>query len=110
MKAIKILLACIAVLAVVSCGRYFLHESRARSAYESAKLGQSEAIILEKLGPPDQVLACGKHLWWNGDQADPPRNEGQCKKWVRYNFLLQAFAFGYSSEGKLVSRYVYTSE
>jgi hypothetical protein len=110
MKVIKAFALGVLVLTVGSCGYYLIREGRARSAYESAQVGQNESVILEKLGPPDQALECGEYLWWNGDQANPPRNEGQCKKWVRYNFFLHAFAFGYSSEGALVSRYVYHSE
>ena len=110
MRVAKAFVLIVLVLAVGSCGHYLIGEDRARSAYQSAQLGQSESVILERLGPPDQVLECGEYIWWNGDQANPPKNEGQCKKWVRYNFFLHAFAFGYSSEGALVSRYVYSSE
>ena len=110
MKVAKALILGAIVLVVGSCGCYLIREGRAKSAYESAQVGQSESVILEALGPPDQVLECGEYLWWNGDQANPPRNHGECKKWVRYNFILHAFAFGYSREGALVSRYVYRSE
>jgi hypothetical protein len=109
-RSVKVLLFCLTVLLAGGVGRYFLREARASSTYASAQLGQSEASVLESLGPPDEVLKCGEYLWWNGDQANPPRNEGQCKRWVRYNFFLHAFAFGYSSDGKLVSRYEYSSE
>src|SRR5262245_6243754 len=104
-RSAKILALTVLVLAVGSCGQYLIREGRARSAYNSAQLGQSESVILNRLGPPDQVLECGEYIGWNGDQSNPPKNEGQCKKWVRYNFFLHAFAFGYSSEGALVSRY-----
>jgi hypothetical protein len=73
-------------------------------------MGQSEASIVERLGPPDEVLKCGEYLGWNADQTNPRANTGQCKKWVRYNVFVHAFAFGYSSEGKLVSRYKFSSE
>jgi hypothetical protein len=91
-------------------GRYLFLEARADSTYTNAQVGDAEEAIVTKLGVPDQVLPCGKYLWWNGDQENPPRNIGQCKKWVRYNFFLHAFAFGYSSDGTLVSRYEYSSE
>jgi hypothetical protein len=110
MRVVKLILICFVVVLVGSCARYLVRESRASSAYESAQLGQSEASIVERLGPPDEVLTCGEYLWWNGDQANPATNNGQCKKWVRYNFFVHAFAFGYSSDGKLVSRYEYSSE
>lgn len=98
------------LLAAVATGWYLLRESRAASAYQQATLEQSESHILGALGQPDEVLPCGEYLWWNGDQANPPRNDGRCVKWVRYNFFLHAFAFGYSAEGKLISRYEYFLE
>jgi hypothetical protein len=97
-------------LAVAASGLYLLRESRATSTYQQATLEQSESHILAALGKPDEVSPCGEYLWWNGDQASPPRNDGRCVKWVRYNFFLHAIAFGYSAEGKLVSRYEYFSE
>jgi hypothetical protein len=110
MRVVKIVLACL-VAAPVGIGiHYLVREHRASSAYDRARLGQDEASVVKQLGPPDQVLDCGQYLWWNGDQANPQKNEGQCKKWVRYNFFLHAFAFGYSSDSKLVSRYEYSSE
>ena len=90
--------------------RYWLRESRAASTYEHATLEQNEAQIIAKAGAPDEVLKCGEYLWWNGDQANPPKNDGRCVKWVRYNFFLHTFAFGYSADGRLVSRYEYFSE
>ena len=110
MRVVKVILLCFVVFLVGSCGRYLVRESRTSSTYDSVQLGQNEASIVERLGPPDEVLKCGEYLWWNGDQANPPSNNGQCKKWVRYNFFLHAFAFGYSSDGMLVSRYEYSSE
>jgi hypothetical protein len=89
---------------------YWSPESRAASAYESAFLGQEEAAVVAKAGTPAAVGPCGEYLWWNGDQENPPKNDGKCVKWVRYNFFLHAFAFGYSADGKLVSRYEYFSE
>jgi len=89
---------------------YGSREARSARAYEHAVLGQSEAEIVHMIGEPDEVLPCGEFLWWDGDRADPPRNDGRCQKWVRYNFFLHAFAFGYSADGHLVSRYEYFSE
>ncbi len=97
------------VLAVLS-GRYLYREAHTEATFTNAERGQSEVAILSSIGAPDEVLPCGEYLWWSGDQTNPPRNAGQCKKWVRYNFFLHAFAFGYSAEGKLVSRFEYSSE
>ncbi len=110
MRIVKPIIICFVLVLVGSCARYLVRESRTSSAFESAQLGQSEASIVERLGKPDEVLKCGDYLWWNGDQVNPKANTGQCKKWVRYNFFEHAFAFGYSSDGKLVSRYEYSSE
>ena len=96
--------------ALAAPGWYLLRESRAASTYQQAALDQSESQIVAALGEPDEVLPCGEYLWWNGDQANPSQNDGRCVKWTRYNFFLHAFAFGYSAEGKLVSRYEYFSE
>lgn len=89
---------------------YWSPESRAAAAYEGALLGQEEVAIVSKAGPPDSIEPCGEYLWWNGDQMNPPKNDGRCVKWVRYNFFLHAYAFGYSQDGTLVSRYKYSSE
>ncbi len=101
---------CLVVLGTRAWIQYLLHEARADSAYTHAQIGQTEASIVAKLGAPDEVLPCGEYLWWNENQANPPQNKGQCKKWVRYNFFVHAFAFGYSSDGMLVSRFEYGSE
>lgn len=109
-RAVKALGILLALFLLVEWGWYLFREAQASSAYASAALGQDEGIVIGKLGKPDKVQQCGEHLWWNGDQANPPKNDGQCSKWVRYNFFLHAFAFGYSAGGKLVSRYEYSSE
>jgi hypothetical protein len=88
----------------------FSREPRVEEAYKSSTIGEPEAVIVAKIGEPDEALPCGKYLWWNGDQANPKPNDGRYIKWVRYNFFLHAIAFGYSTEGKLVSRYNYHSK
>ena len=88
----------------------FYGDRRASQVYARAVKGQSEASILETLGRPDAEMPCGQFLWWDGDTANPKSNSGQCVRWVRYNYFLSAWAFGYSHDGKLVSRYHYVSE
>lgn len=95
---------------VTIAGHYLFREHRADSVFQNATLGEAEVQIVDRLGKPDETLPCGPYLWWNGDQFNPPKNDGRCRKWVRYNFILHAFAFGYSVDGKLVSRYEYSSE
>lgn len=109
-KIIGIPATFLALALIGSCGRYLIRESRASAMYENIQRGENEAIVVKQLGSPDQVLECGEYLWWGGDQDNLPKNDGRCKKWVRYNFFLHAFAFGYSSDGKLVSKYEYSSE
>lgn len=109
-KALKLFSVCILCAIALLWGRYLFREARASHAFTHAQRGEAESTIVARLGAPDQVLPCGKYLWWNGDQLNPPPNNGQCKKWVRYNFFLHAFAFGYSEQGLLVSRYEYSSE
>jgi hypothetical protein len=105
--SLAIVLICVALIVY---WLKFSRESRAEEAYESATLGGPESGIVAKVGEPDEVLPCGKYLWWNGDQANPEPNDGRCVKWVRYNFFLHAIAFGYSADGKPVYRYHYQSE
>jgi hypothetical protein len=84
--------------------------SRVDTVFRQAVRGQSEASIVAKLGPPDKAEACGTHLSWDGDTENPRPNNGSCVKWARYDFFLTAWAFGYTRDGKLVSRYNYQSE
>jgi len=109
-RGIKLLIVTLVLLPAAAWSYYLVREARADSTFRNAELGQSEAEILARLGQPDEVLSCGEYLWWSGDQANPQKNDGRCKKWVRYNFFLHAFAFGYSGDSKLVSRYEYSSE
>jgi hypothetical protein len=69
MLVVKLVLICLLVVLVGSCARYLVRETRANSVFDSAKLGQSEASVVQQLGPPDEVLKCGEYLWWNGDQG-----------------------------------------
>lgn len=88
----------------------FYSDSRAGEVYEASTRGDPEARIVGRLGEPDRIEACPDHLSWNGDQFDPPPNNGQCVKWSSYSHFLSRWAFGYSAAGKLVSRYHYVSE
>ncbi len=87
----------------------FYSDSYTGKVYANAYHGQLEASIVHTLGSPDEELPCGQYLWWDGDTANPEHNHGVCVKWVRYNYFLGGWAFGYSSAGKLVSRYHYAS-
>ena len=106
-----------AFAAILALGAGVLHldfrSQRAKDVsrlYDQAIIGQPESLFLAELGAPDQALPCGEFLWWDGDTANPRKNDGRCVKWVRYNFFLSAYGFGFSQDGKLVSRYNYISE
>jgi hypothetical protein len=87
---------------------YRLHN--VESVFWSASKNMLRTEIENSLGKPDSVDSCGENLWWGGDQSNPPKNNGECAFWVRYNFFLEAYAFGYSSTGHLTSKYRYFSE
>lgn len=88
----------------------FYGDRLAGDVYAHVAKGQSEVSILKVLGRPDAEMPCGQFLWWDGDTANPEPNRGQCVRWVRYSYFSSAWAFGYSHDGKLVSRYHYVSE
>ena len=99
---IKVLVGLIALAIVSLTAMAAIHvygESQTAEVYEHVTLGQSEASIVRLLGKPDRMLPCGKSLWWDGEMASPPKNDGRCVKWVRYNYFLSAYGFGYSRDG-----------
>ena len=110
LKAIGYLLLLGIVGVITSVAAHFYQDWRTGEVYDKVIRGQSEASILEALGTPDSVEPCSDHLSWDGDTFNPPANNGLCVKWVRYNYFLSAWAFGYSADGILVSRYHYVSE
>ena len=110
LKAVAYVLLAGFTLVALLVAKNFYGDWRAGEVYARASKGQSEASILRTLGMPDAEMPCGQFLWWDGDTANPEPNRGQCVRWVRYNYFLSAWAFGYSHDGKLVSRYHYVSE
>ena len=110
LKAIGYILFLVVAVTIAMAAAHFYGNWRAGDIYARATRGQTEAAIINELGPPDNESPCGEYLWWDGDFVNPPANNGICVKWVRYNYFLSAWAFGYSAEGKLVSRYHYVSE
>ena len=109
-KSILALAIIALIILLVAVAANFYGDTKASKVFANARVGQDESLIVGILGRPDQELPCGMFLWWDGDRANPPANNGLCVKWVRYNYFLSAWAFGYSKDGKLVSRYHYVSE
>jgi hypothetical protein len=110
LKAVGYILSTALVVAISFVAVHFYGDWRTGKVYSETVRGQSEASIVRELGQPDSETVCGEHLWWDGEAFNPPANNGTCVKWVRYNYSLSAWAFGYSADGKLVSRYHYVSE
>jgi hypothetical protein len=109
-RAFKFIVVALLVIPAAFVAHNFYGDWRSGNVYEQAVRGQSESSIIDELGKPDTVEPCGEFLWWDGDMANPPPNKGSCIKWARYNYFVSAWAFGYSTDGKLVSRYHYVSE
>ena len=89
---------------------YFYRSSCIETIFWKLERKTTRLAIENEIGKPDTIEGCGDHLSWGGDQANPPKNNGECVVWVRYNLPLQAYAFGYSESGVLVSKYHYVSE
>lgn len=103
--AIIVILALAAIPAL-----YFYRANIVESVFWSASRNTPCTEIENELGAPDSTGECGENLWRGGDQANPDKNNGECVVWVRYNFFLEAYAFGYSATGRLTSKYRYVSE
>lgn len=68
------------------------------------------AIVVAALGSPDVVRDCGKNLWWGDDSQYRGPNDGRCVTEERYEYFLTAYGVGYSADGRVVSKYRYSSE
>ena len=79
-------------------------------AFLAIKQGATRQEVTASLGTPTRVRPCGDHLWWGDDSQYRGNNEGQCVTEARYEYFLVAFGVGYSSEGRVVSKYKYVSE
>ncbi|WP_041364828.1 hypothetical protein [Methylomonas methanica] len=88
----------------------FYSENKVDRVFKSAKMGDSKKSIIAVLGKPDGSEQCGKWLWWGDDGHLLGDNKGECVDWIRYNFFLHAYGFGFSKEGNIVSKYQYFSE
>ena len=99
----------IALIAIYS-SRYFYRETKVDNFFTSVKKGDRKLDLITSLGTPDSTGQCGKWLWWGDDSKYIGENKGECVEWIRYNFFLHAYGFGFSKDGKIVSKYQYFSE
>jgi len=100
----------ILVLLSIYPSLYKYRENKVDRAFKLAKMGDSKKSIVAVLGKPDASEQCGKWLWWGDDGHLLGDNKGECVEWIRYNFFLHAYGFGFSKEGNIVSKYQYFSE
>lgn len=78
--------------------------------FEQIQWGESEVAVVERMGKPDTMRRCGENLWWGDDAHYRGKNDGSCVTEVRYEYFLNAWAVGYSKDGRVVSKYHYFSE
>lgn len=79
-------------------------------AFESIAENAPRAAVIASLGVPDVVRPCGGNLWWGGDGQYRGANDGRCVTEERYEYYLTAYGIGYTSDGRVVSKYRYFSE
>jgi hypothetical protein len=79
-------------------------------AFERLGEDATEQIVVAKIGEPDTVSTCPDSIWWGADPDYRRKNDGRCVKWARYEFFLIAYGIGYSTDGRVVSKYRYASE
>lgn len=89
---------------------YFYQEHKVARFFWAMSPETRKADVLRVLGSPDQVEGCGEWLWWGDDANCLGKNRGRCIEMIRYNFFLHAYAFGFSADGRSVSKYHYQSE
>jgi hypothetical protein len=99
-----------AVLAVVAFGINELLDRHAGVAFQRVEMGAPESTVVALLGRPDIERPCGDNLWWGSDADYRGKNDGRCKREVRYEYFLSAWAVGYSEDRHVVSKYHYFSE
>lgn len=85
-------------------------DARAGHQFDRLRLDQGRPQVEALMGTPDVSRPCGESLWWGGDGDYRGRNDGRCVTEVRYEHFLSAWAVGYSSDGRVVSKYHYVSE
>jgi hypothetical protein len=108
--ALLFAIAFVPALLVVAFGTNAFLDSRAGRAFGSVEMGATEAQVRSLMGRPSVENDCGENLWSGGDSNFLGKNDGRCLKEVRYEYFLSAWAFGYSADRHVVSKYHYFSE
>jgi hypothetical protein len=85
-------------------------DSRTGKQFARIQMNEAKQDVEAVMGRPDVSRPCGQNLWWGGDGDYRGKNDGRCVTEVRYEHFLSAWAVGYSSEGRVVSKYHYFSE
>ena len=107
-----ILLASVGVpVAVVAAWWWVTGSARAESeAFYGIAQNAPRSVVVAKMGAPSVTRKCGSSLWWGDDSQYRGKNDGRCVTEERYERFLTAYGVGYSAEGRVVSKYRYTSE
>jgi outer membrane protein assembly factor BamE (lipoprotein component of BamABCDE complex) len=85
-------------------------ERRVYHAFEQIKIGSTRQQVVALLGVPDTVRGCGDSTWWGDDLTISEKNDGRCVTETRYEHFLNTLGVGYSQDGRVVSKYHYSSE
>lgn len=97
-------------MVLIPAARYLYRFHHVKEYFWALQRGTSRQEIVRELGNPSTSEACGENLWWGDDGNFLGKNQGECVEWIRYDFILEAWAFGFSKDGRVVSKYHYVSE
>lgn len=100
----------VAVSLAVVLAAHWREENRRHQAFLDIQEGASEASIIATFGQPQDVAQCGDALWWGHDGAYRGKNDGRCRKWIRYRHFLGGYGVGFDAQGRVVSKYQYVSD
>lgn len=76
-------------------------------AFVDIQEGATEASITATFGQPQEVRQCGENLWWGHDGAYRGKNDGRCRKAIRYHHFIGAHQIGFDAQNRVVSKYEY---
>ena len=105
-----VLAAAAVVFAIGAIVTNLVLDGRAGRAFARVQMNASTRDVEALLGKPDVVRPCSNNLWWGGDDDYRGPNDGRRVTEVRYEYFLSAWGIGYSSAGRVVSKYHYFSE
>jgi len=112
-RALILLLGAPLLIVALAVCAYLVNAAAAETkerAFRAVAKNSSRTAVVQALGSPDRVRACGQHLWWGDDSKYLGENSGECSTEERYEYFLVAYGLGYSADGRVVSKYMYVSE